>query len=160
MWEQCGNILTPQKEKTSIERIYWGFERCLAESNRCSRFCRPVPNRSAKAPFSFWDCKYKQLFRKSNSFWKNIEIYWLIICHLWSSAYIGRALSEPTGRVLAILAPVGAENMGLKGENETVTQSFGQKVAWRFIGTPFICRTKPFIQQNRPFVENPWYRYC
>lgn len=26
------------------------FQRCLAESNRCSRFCRPVPNRSAKAP--------------------------------------------------------------------------------------------------------------
>ena len=30
--------------------------RCLAESNRCSRFCRPVPNRSAKAPI-FADCK-------------------------------------------------------------------------------------------------------
>lgn len=32
------------------------FVRCLAESNRCSRFCRPVPNRSAKAPL-FVDCK-------------------------------------------------------------------------------------------------------
>ena len=38
-------------------------ERCLAESNRCSRFCRPVPNRSAKAPFSVWDCKYRDLKR-------------------------------------------------------------------------------------------------
>ena len=39
------------------------FERCLAESNRCSRFCRPVPNRSAKAPFPYWDCKYSDFYR-------------------------------------------------------------------------------------------------
>ena len=32
------------------------LKRCLAESNRCSRFCRPVPNRSAKAPL-FVECK-------------------------------------------------------------------------------------------------------
>ena len=37
--------------------------RCLAESNRCSRFCRPVPNRSAKAPFPYWDCKYSEFSR-------------------------------------------------------------------------------------------------
>ena len=39
------------------------FLRCLAESNRCSRFCRPVPNRSAKAPFPYWDCKYRDFSR-------------------------------------------------------------------------------------------------
>ena len=39
------------------------LERCLAESNRCSRFCRPVPNRSAKAPFPYWDCKYSDFYR-------------------------------------------------------------------------------------------------
>ena len=39
------------------------FLRCLAESNRCSRFCRPVPNRSAKAPFPYWDCKYSEFSR-------------------------------------------------------------------------------------------------
>ena len=38
--------------------------RCLAESNRCSRFCRPVPNRSAKAPFPYWDCKYRDFLGK------------------------------------------------------------------------------------------------
>ena len=38
------------------------FLRCLAESNRCSRFCRPVPNRSAKAPFPVWDCKYRYFY--------------------------------------------------------------------------------------------------
>ena len=42
---------------------------------------------------------------------------------------VGKALSGPSRRYLAILAPVGAENIGFKGENGTVTQSFGQKVA-------------------------------
>ena len=33
---------------------YWRtsfFMRCLAESNRSTRFCRPLPNRSVKTPF-------------------------------------------------------------------------------------------------------------
>ena len=43
-----------------MDRIIWkaiaptdicrGVLRCQAESNRCSRFCRPVPNHSAIAP--------------------------------------------------------------------------------------------------------------
>ena len=37
--------------KTPLSIAERGFLRCLAESNCCSRFCRPVPNRSAKAPF-------------------------------------------------------------------------------------------------------------
>ena len=48
------------------------FERCLAESNRCSRFCRPVPNRSAKAPFPFWECKYTQYFWNYNIFYDSL----------------------------------------------------------------------------------------
>ena len=37
-----------RQRKTPAERSE--FWRCLAESNRCTRFCRPVPNHSAKAP--------------------------------------------------------------------------------------------------------------
>ena len=52
-----------EKEKKSqiavLQQFGIDFLRCLAESNRCSRFCRPVPNRSAKAPFPYWDCKYR-----------------------------------------------------------------------------------------------------
>ena len=32
--------------QTSVRAIL----RCIAESNRCPRFCRPVPNHSANAP--------------------------------------------------------------------------------------------------------------
>ncbi len=38
-------------KKIPLRKSEREVERCLAESNRCSRFCRPVPNRSAKAPF-------------------------------------------------------------------------------------------------------------
>lgn len=37
--------------------FYW---RCLAESNRPARFCRPLPNLSAKAPFLY--CIAKVVF--------------------------------------------------------------------------------------------------
>ena len=48
------------------------LERCLAESNRCSRFCRPVPNRSAKAPFLFWDCKYRNNYLNSKFYFERL----------------------------------------------------------------------------------------
>ena len=40
-----------QKRKPFFERISF-FSRCLAESNRSTRFCRPLPNRSVKTPCS------------------------------------------------------------------------------------------------------------
>lgn len=46
------------------------FERCLAESNRCSRFCRPVPNRSAKAPFGITNVGI--LFGLPKYLWQNL----------------------------------------------------------------------------------------
>ena len=46
------------------------FERCLAESNRCSRFCRPVPNRSAKAPFGITNVGI--LFGLAKYLWQNL----------------------------------------------------------------------------------------
>ena len=58
----CQNRVQRRKKKSQIavlQQFGIDFERCLAESNRCSRFCRPVPNRSAKAPFPYWDCKYR-----------------------------------------------------------------------------------------------------
>ena len=60
------------------------FERCLAESNRCSRFCRPVPNRSAKAPFPYWDCKYRDFFPICKINLTNLPVLhiWLIISRL------------------------------------------------------------------------------
>ena len=52
-------FIAMQKSKTPLSIAERGFLRCLAESNRSTRFCRPVPNRSAKAP-SLLDCKYTQ----------------------------------------------------------------------------------------------------
>ncbi len=51
------------------------FERCLAESNRCSRFCRPVPNRSAKAPFPYWDCKYRNNYLNSKFYFERLPYF-------------------------------------------------------------------------------------
>lgn len=45
-------------------------KRCLAESNRCSRFCRPVPNRSAKAPFGITNVGI--LFGLPKYLWQNL----------------------------------------------------------------------------------------
>ena len=61
----CQNRVQQRKKKSQIavlQQFGIDFWRCLAESNRCSRFCRPVPNRSAKAPFRFWDCKYRDFY--------------------------------------------------------------------------------------------------
>ena len=48
MWETCGKVILRKMPLSYLRGI---FLRCLAESNRSSRFCRPVPNRSAKAPY-------------------------------------------------------------------------------------------------------------
>ena len=37
-----------------VSRALCGKLRRLPESNRCTRFCRPVPNHSAKAPRAEW----------------------------------------------------------------------------------------------------------
>ena len=71
MWETCGKVILRKMPLSYLRGI---FLRCLAESNRCSRFCRPVPNRSAKAPFPYWDCKYTHLFWICNLFDKYICI--------------------------------------------------------------------------------------
>ena len=50
-----------QKRKPFFERISF-FSRGLAESNRSTRFCRPLPNRSVKTPCveqSFLICECK-----------------------------------------------------------------------------------------------------
>ena len=41
---------TPTKKNPHPTCVEKGLLRCQAESNRCTRFCRPVPNRSAIAP--------------------------------------------------------------------------------------------------------------
>ena len=40
-----------RKKGNSNEWISFFLKRCLAESNRSTRFCRPLPNRSVKTPF-------------------------------------------------------------------------------------------------------------
>ena len=47
MWKQCGNFLEKQMPPECVQRHFWRYQ---AESNRCSRFCRPVPNHSAIVP--------------------------------------------------------------------------------------------------------------
>ena len=61
------------KLKIPLSYLRGILERCLAESNRSSRFCRPVPNRSAKAPFPYWDCKY-------SNFCRNCKILFNFFC--------------------------------------------------------------------------------
>ena len=49
-------------KKGSTYRRASFFMRCLAESNRSTRFCRPLPNRSVKTPYveqSFLICECK-----------------------------------------------------------------------------------------------------
>ena len=38
------------KKETLFLKGFPFFARCLAESNRSTRFCRPLPNRSVKTP--------------------------------------------------------------------------------------------------------------
>ena len=48
------------------------FLRCVAESNHCSRFCRPVPSHSANAPSSIGLQRYG-FFPKLQIYSKKIE---------------------------------------------------------------------------------------
>ncbi len=47
------------------------FLRFLADSNRRTRFCRPLPNHSAKEPFK-WDCKSIKKSDFTNFLWNEI----------------------------------------------------------------------------------------
>lgn len=51
-----------------------GLKRCVAESNHCCRFCRPVPDHSANAPNLLADYKYSYIFCISKIFPANISI--------------------------------------------------------------------------------------
>ena len=56
-----------RKKGNSNEWISFFLKRCLAESNRSTRFCRPLPNRSVKTPcrvfcYHFWIASAKVLF--------------------------------------------------------------------------------------------------
>ena len=42
--------------------------RYLAESNCSTRFCRPLPNRSAKVPFLICECKGTKMFLTDKTF--------------------------------------------------------------------------------------------
>ena len=65
----AAELRTSQKKEADLfSRPH--FVRCLAESNRCSRFCRPVPNRSAKAPL-FGNAKIMLFLLSANYFFPN-----------------------------------------------------------------------------------------
>ena len=56
--EVCGGIFVilsceggKQKKEIQMNEFPFLLKRCLAESNRSTRFCRPLPNRSVKTPF-------------------------------------------------------------------------------------------------------------
>ena len=74
--EHFRNILELKMPLSYLRGI---FERCLAESNRCSRFCRPVPNRSAKAPFPYWDCKYTDFYLNCKIYFRILATYGILL---------------------------------------------------------------------------------
>lgn len=50
----CGGSISGHKKNAATNKRYGGIDflwRYRADSNRCSRFCRPVPNPSATIPF-------------------------------------------------------------------------------------------------------------
>ena len=57
--EVCGGIFVilsceggvNKKKEIQMNEFPFLLKRCLAESNRSTRFCRPLPNRSVKTPF-------------------------------------------------------------------------------------------------------------
>ena len=51
-WKQKKTKLKTKEKQKSSDKIITAPLRCLAESNRLERFCRPLPNRSDKAPVS------------------------------------------------------------------------------------------------------------
>ena len=63
-----------EARESTKERDDKGFVvsgRCQAESNRCSRFCRPVPNRSAIAPDGI--AKIGSFFGFANKFAEKLQ---------------------------------------------------------------------------------------
>ncbi len=46
------------------------FLRCLADSNRRKRFCRPAPSHSDKAPFVLLRCKGNVIYRTVQPFYQ------------------------------------------------------------------------------------------
>ena len=63
--------------------------RYLAESNCSKRFCRPLPNRSAKVPLRFCVCKITKTFSTSKTF---IAIFAIVACLFLLGAIIAAAL--------------------------------------------------------------------
>ena len=53
-----------------------GFSRFQADSNRCERFCRPVPNHSDMEPFLLSERSFPSHLRcKVNAFFWNLQIF-------------------------------------------------------------------------------------
>ena len=55
--------------------------RYLAESNCSTRFCRPLPNRSAKVPFVFLRCK-DNTFSRTQQIFSVFFYHKLLLCHI------------------------------------------------------------------------------
>ena len=109
----CQNRVQQRKKKSQIavlQQFGIDFERCLAESNRCSRFCRPVPNRSAKAPFPYWDCKYSDFYR---------------ICKIIFTFFLSRTLWNVKKEFLLIQA--GAQSIAPQGVTQTACRQKGAR---------------------------------
>ena len=47
----------------SMIGFYYLILRCLADSNRCTWFCKPLPSHSAKTPYSLRVCKFNQIYK-------------------------------------------------------------------------------------------------
>ena len=109
----CQNRVQQRKKKSQIavlQQFGSDFERCLAESNRSSRFCRPVPNRSAKAPFPYWDCKYSDFYR---------------ICKIIFTFFLSRTLWNAGKEFL--LKPAGDKLTVTQGVTQTACRQKGAR---------------------------------
>ncbi len=85
---------TENKKRKSSKEL--PFERCLAESNRSTRFCRPLPNRSVKTPnallemlyFSFAVAKVLLLFGSTKFLHNFFLVFFTFLVKRASSALI------------------------------------------------------------------------
>ena len=61
-----------------------GFLRFRADSNRCRRFCRPLPSHSATKPVN-WDANLA-FFNKGAKFWlkKVFSCQWAVVSVQWA----------------------------------------------------------------------------
>ena len=78
-------ILWPiyKKRVTSMLEITLLKERHLAESNCSTRFCRPLPNRSAKMPYLLCECKgilFIWLYKIFASFFNRATAFRVFYC--------------------------------------------------------------------------------